>query len=66
MKCAIYLFFIAVLLLFYDLTFFNSTKSRLSNQNSSMLPEVTLFPNSIMNIDTKSIFKNNEVRRGLR
>ena len=35
-------FFIAVLLLFYDL---NSTKSRLSNQKSGKKPEVTLIQN---------------------
>ena len=51
-------FFIAVLLHFYDL---NSTKSRLSNQKSGMVPEVTLIQNSKMDIVIKfqvSIFKN--------
>ena len=35
-------FFIAVLLHFYDLNDLNSTKSRLSNQKSGMVPKVTL------------------------
>jgi len=60
-------FFIAVLLHFYDLKYLNLTKSRLSNQKSGMVPEVTLIQNSKINIVTKfqvSIFKNDEVRRG--
>ena len=47
------IFFNAVLLLFYDLKYLNSTKSRLSNQNSCMGPEVTLFPISKIKIVTK-------------
>ena len=35
-------FFIAVLLHFYNLNYLNSTKIRLSNQKSGMVPEVTL------------------------
>ena len=35
-------FFIAVLVHLYDLNYLNSTKSWLSNQNSSMVPKVTL------------------------
>ena len=35
-------FFIAVLLHFYDLKYLNLTKSRLSNQKSGMVLEVTL------------------------
>ena len=60
-------FFIAVLLHFYDLNHLNLTKSRLSNQKSDMVPEVTLIPNVSMNIVTKfqvSIFKNDKVRGG--
>ena len=60
-------FFIDVLLHFYDLNYLNSTKSRLSNQNSGMVPEVTLIPNVSNNIVTKfqvSILKNYEVRGG--
>ena len=60
-------FFIAVLLHFYGLNYLNSTKSRLSNQKSGMVPEVTLIPNVSINIVTKfqvSIFKNDEVRGG--
>ena len=55
----------AVLLHFYDL---NSTKSRLSNQKSGLVPEVTLIPIVLMNIVTKfqvSIFTNDEVRGGV-
>ena len=60
-------FFIAVLLHFYDLNYLNSTKSRLSNQKSGIVPKVTLIPNVSINIVTKfqvSIFKNYEVRGG--
>ena len=59
--------FLAVLLHFYDLEYLNLTKSRLSNQKSGMVPEVTLIQNSKINIVTKfqvSIFKNDEVRGG--
>ena len=38
-------FIIATLLLFYDQKYLNSTKSRLSNQNYGMVPEVTLILN---------------------
>ena len=38
-------FFIAVLLYFYDQNYQNSTKSRLSNQKSGMVPDVTLIKN---------------------
>ena len=58
-------FFIAVLLHFYDLKYLNLTKSRLSNQKSEMVLEVTLIYNSKINIVTKfqvSIFKNDKVR----
>ena len=60
-------FFIAVLLHFYDLKHLNLTKSRLSNQKSGIVLEVTLIQNSKINIVTKfqvSIFKNGEVRGG--
>ena len=56
-----------VLLHFYDLNYLNLTKSRLSNQKTGMVPEVTLIPNVSMNIVTKfkvSIFKNDKVRGG--
>ena len=43
-------FFIAVLIMFYYL---KSNKIRLSNQNSGMVPEVTLFQNSKINIVIK-------------
>ena len=35
-------FFIAVLLHFYDLKYLNLTKTRLSNQKSGMVLEITL------------------------
>ena len=56
------------LLYFYDLNYLNLTKSKLSNQKSGLVPEVTLIPNVLMNIVTKfqvSIFKNDEVRGGV-
>ena len=59
--------FIALLLHLYDLNYLNSTKSRLSNQKSGMVLQVTLIQNSKMDIVTKfqvSIFKNDEVRGG--
>ena len=59
-------FFIAVLLHFYDLKYLNSTKSRLSDKKSGMVPKVTLIQNSKINIVTKFkvyIFYNDEVRR---
>ena len=59
--------FIAVLLHFYHLKYPNLTKSGLSNQKSGMVPQVTLFQNSKINIVTKfevSIFKTYEVRGG--
>ena len=43
--------------------YINSTKSRLSNKKSGMLPEVTLIQNLKIDIVTKfqvSIFKNRE------
>ena len=52
---------------FYDLKYLNLTKSRLSNQKSGMVLEVTLIQNSTINIITKfqvSIFKNYKVRGG--
>ena len=61
-------FFIAVLLHFYDIYYLNLTKSRLSNQKSGLVPEVTLCPTVLMNIVTKfqvSIFKNDKVRGGV-
>ena len=60
--------FIAVLLHFYGLNYLNSTKSRLSNQKSGMVHEVTLILNVSINIVTKfqvSIFKNDKVRGGV-
>ena len=60
-------FFIAVLLHFYDINYQNSTKSRMSNQKSGMVPDVTLIHNSKMDIITKFkvfIFKNYEIRGG--
>ena len=61
------MFFIAVLLHFYDPNYLNSTKSQFSNQKSGMVPEVTLIKYSKKNIVTKfqvSIFKKDEVRGG--
>ena len=55
------------LLHFNDLKYIKLTKSRLSNQKSSMVLKVTLILNSKMNIVTKfqvPIFKNDEVRGG--
>ena len=59
--------FIAVLLHFYYLNFLNSTESRLSNQKSGMVPEVTLIQIIIMDNVTKFqvyIFKNDKARGG--
>ena len=59
--------FILLFFYIYDLKHLNLTKSRLSNQKSGMVPEVTLIQNSKMNIVTKFqvyIFKNDDVRGG--
>ena len=45
--------FIAVLLLFYDLKYINSTKNRFYNKKSGMVPKVTLIPNLKINIVAK-------------
>ena len=58
-------FFYCYLIHFYDLNYLNSTKSRLSNQKSGMVPEINF--DSKMDIVTKFqvfIFKNYEVRGG--
>ena len=63
-----YDFFIAVILLFYDIKYLNSIKSRLFNQNSGMVLQLTLFSNLNINIFTRcqvSIFTNDEVKGGL-
>ena len=55
--------FIAVLLLFYDIKYINSTKKRFSNKKFTMMPQVSLIPNLKMNIVTKFqalIFKNDK------
>ena len=50
-------FFIAVLLYLYDPKYLNLTKSRLSDQKSGIVPEVTLILNSKMYIITKFILR---------
>ena len=56
---------ISFLLHFYDLNYLNSTKRRLSNQKSVIVPEVTLIQNGQVSIFKNDVKKLAQRQRGI-